>query len=338
MKHYCTYFDKNYLIRGLTLYRSLIKYSTDFQLFVLCLDNETHDILHRLNQPDITPIKLQELETDVPELLKARNNRGLIEYYFTLTPVLPLYILEQNKDIGMITYLDADLFFYSNTEPIYDELGNNSILMIEHRFPTHLKHLEEYGIFNVQFLTFRNDTAGKECLAWWKDQCLNWCYDRLENGKFADQKYLDEWPKRFKKVTVLQHKGAGLAPWNWINYDIRINESHNKVFVDGQDLIFYHFHSLKLINNYLISHGLAYGGIMPVRLRRWFYRGYVDHLRKTSKWISNSIQTKHPIVYSDARGDRSIFRTIISGLKNRQLMWVYGFTRSEDDIYEDNRG
>lgn len=322
MQNYCTYFDKNYLLRGLTPYRSLMNQNDDFTLFVLCLDDEVYLILNELDQPNIITIKLQKLEEYFPELLSARSNRSLIEYYFTLTPALPLYILDRNQDCEMITYLDADLFFYSGPTPIFDELGKNSILIIEYRFPEHLKCKERAGTYNVQFLSFRNDKKAKECLVWWKDQCLTWCYDRFEDGKFADQKYLDDWPGRFKNVVVLQHKGAGLSTWNWMRYEININGPLDRASVDGQDLIFYHFHRLKLITGFLINHGMYYD-VMPTRLRRWFYGGYVKQLKETVKWINKSVTTKQYINCSDARGGVSLVRTVLSGIKNRKLMWVW---------------
>jgi hypothetical protein len=223
----------------------------------------------------------------------------------------------------MITYLDADLFFYSDPTPIFDELGENSILIIEHRFPEHLKYKERAGTYNVQFLSFRRDTKARECLLWWKDQCLAWCYSRYEDGKYADQKYLEDWTESFQKVVVLQQKGSGLAAWNWMRYEININGPLNKASVDGQDLIFYHFHGLRLINSYLINHGMLYPDVMPGHLRRWFYGGYVKQLRETVKWINTSVKVKQYIKYSNVRDDVSLVRTVISGIKNRQLMWAW---------------
>jgi hypothetical protein len=45
--HYATYFDRHYLTRGLALYRSLVRHSRPFALWVLCLDKETHRTLSR---------------------------------------------------------------------------------------------------------------------------------------------------------------------------------------------------------------------------------------------------------------------------------------------------
>src|SRR5439155_1472389 len=63
------------------------------------------------------------------------------------------------------------------------------------------------------------------------------------------QKYLDDWPSRFQRVAVLQHKGANLAPWNLANYTIRANG--DRVLVDEDPLIFFHFHRLRQIEGWV---------------------------------------------------------------------------------------
>jgi len=283
MYHFCTLFDQNYLLRGLTLYRSLAQHTPDFVFYVLCLDEATFTILSNLGMKNIQPIALCDLEAWDVRLKEAKGNRSLVEYYFTLSPALPLFILKHYQDVDIITYLDADLFFYQSPAPIYEELGEQSILIIEHRFPEHLREKQIYGRFNVQYQSFRNDEQGLACLEKWHNQCLMWCYDRLEGDKFADQKYLEEWPVLYNSLVILQHKGAGLAPWNWSQYQMTLDKGG--MLIDDYPLVFYHFHAIKIINACFISHGLSDFGVMPRKSLKWFYRGYINQLKETAHWL-----------------------------------------------------
>ena len=67
---------------------------------------------------------------------------------------------------------------------------------------------------------FKNDRSGREALEWWRERCLEWCYNRHEDGKFGDQKYLDDWVERFKNVRVINNIGVGVAPWNVNSYEL----------------------------------------------------------------------------------------------------------------------
>jgi tetratricopeptide (TPR) repeat protein len=247
-RYYCTYFDKNYLIKGLGLIESLNRHEKEvFQVFVVCLDELTRTILNKLNLPNVKTIPLHEIEQRDFPLLEAKQNRSLVEYYWTLTGTVILRILEGNPGIDVLTYLDADLFFYSSLDPIFDELGNYSILIHEHRFPPSRAYQLAYGKYNVGLLCFRNDENGIEALKWWRDRCIEWCYKRIEDGKFGDQLYLNDWPTRFKNVVVLQNIGAGVGPWNHEQYSFSKGSGDCHALVDNLPLVFYHFHSIAFV-------------------------------------------------------------------------------------------
>jgi hypothetical protein len=276
--HFCTYFDHRYLPRALALYRSLARHARPFVLYALCMDDEARDTLLGLGLEGLRVISLREFEEGDAALAAARGNRSLIEYYFTCTPSLPLYVLDHFPGIDVVTYLDADLYFYGSPAPLYDELGNGSVLIIGHRFAEHLREREAHGLYNVGYLSFRNDGPGRECLRWWRERCLEWCYDRLEDGRYADQKYLDEWPRRFPGVVVLRHKGANLAPWNVSRY--RLRRAAGSVTVDAQPLVFYHFHFLKMVTPSFFHLGLGfYRARLGAVLRRDVYLPYLRELR-----------------------------------------------------------
>jgi hypothetical protein len=243
-REFCTLFDSGYLFKVLALYDSLERHCERFHLTALCVDEEAERLLRLLTLPNMSVLPLAELESGDPGLAATKADRNRFEYCCTATPALPLHLLETRPELDEITYLDADLFFFSDPEPLFAEMGEASVLITPHRFPDYLRHYEANGIFNVQFMTFRRDERGLAALRWWHDRCLEWCYLRLEDGKFADQKYLDDWPDRFEGVHVLRHPGGGLAPWNIDRHTLRREDG--RVLVDGEPLVFFHFHRVRM--------------------------------------------------------------------------------------------
>jgi hypothetical protein len=273
--YFCTYFDHRYLAHGLVLYRSLVKRAGQaFTLFVLCLDDTTFDYLRSLSLPGVRLIRLFDLEQAYPPLVTARKNRTLTEYFFTLTPALPSYLLAQNPDIELLAYVDADLYFYSSLDAIYKELGDGSILIVPYRHAVGVT-------YNVGLLLFRNDETGRTCLDWWRERCLEWCYRRIEKGKFADEGYLEDWPSRFRGVVVSQHKGIGFAPWNAADHELSVRDG--VVFVDSDPLVFYHFAAVRMTRSYLLRHDLPYYGTRMTRaLKKLVYGPYVRALQSAA--------------------------------------------------------
>jgi hypothetical protein len=245
-RYFCTLFDQNYLLKGVAMLRSLAQQCPGAHVYVLCMDAQTQRILVRLALPHVTCIPLAEVEDEA--LLAAKKNRGVAEYCWTLSPCLPWYVLQNNAHIDFITYIDSDLLFFSPLQPLFDEIGAQSIAILEHRFTPRLRHLEVNGRFCVQWVSFRRDEEGMACLARWRNQCIEWCYYRLEDGRLGDQKYLDEWPERYRSCHIIQNVGAGVAPWNYAQYRFG-QDARGRITVEDTPLIFYHFHQFQILDN-----------------------------------------------------------------------------------------
>ena len=267
----CTLFDSNYLTRGLALYESLKKHSNNFSLYIFTFDDKTYSILKKMNLDYVTVIPLSEFED--PELLSIKSSRTRTEYCWTCTPATILYCINKFK-LTSCTYLDADLYFYSDPYILIDEMHEKSILITEHRYTPRYDQSLYSGIYCVQFMTFKNTISGIVALEWWRDQCINWCYNKFEDGKFGDQKYLDDWPVRFKEVHISKNLGAGIAPWNVQQYDW----STSKI-----NLIFYHFHNFKIYENNFVDLGNFKLNKLDINL---FYKPYTMHLLELSNRLS----------------------------------------------------
>lgn len=280
--HFCTYFDRHYLTRAVAMHQSLVRYSRPFTLWALCLDDDAYQTVSALNLDSLRPVRLLDLEQAYPALLDAKKNRSTVEYYFTLSPSLPLYLLDSVPGIDSITYLDSDLLFYSSPQPVFDELAHGSVVIVPHRYLPALQWMSEFGIYNVALVAFSNDDRGRAVLVRWRDQCLEWCYDRVEDGKYADQGYLDEWPE-LPGVRVIEHPGVDLAPWNIAQYDVNLKA--DPPTVDGQSLVFYHFQGFKAVRPGLWDMNLVNYGVMNGRLKSWLYGGYLRELRAADRLV-----------------------------------------------------
>jgi len=267
-EQFVTLFDSHYLPLGLCLYRSLEEHAQPFHLWIVAMDEACASALERLELHHATVVPLGEIEDERLRTVKAERSIG--EYCWTLTPFLPAYVLARSPGIERVTYVDADVYFFQSPALLLDELAQSGkhVLITEHAFaPEHLAYMR-YGRFCVQFITFRNTAPAAHVLQWWQERCLEWCYAREEDGKFGDQKYLDEWPVRFaSEVHILAQTDRTLAPWN-VAHQSRVSERVAPVF--------YHFHSLKIVSSRrVVLHFMYYVG----RKNRWIYDRYLSTMR-----------------------------------------------------------
>ncbi len=275
--NFCTIVNKKYLLYGLGLYYSLAKQSINFRLFIFTFDNYTFDLLNKLKLPHLTPVALKDFEDK--ELLRVKQTRTISEYCWTCSSSTVLYCLKK-FNLPSCTYVDADLFFFSSPQSLIDELGSNSISLSEHHYaPDKEQEVLLHGKYCVQFMTFKNDERGLAALEWWRERCLEWCYNRVEDGKFGDQKYLDDWLERFPGTYVIKNGGA-IASWNVDRYDLSTlsgqvlaTEKENNT---KSPVIFYHYHNSQLF--LIMNRVKVWGYIRNPKTFKILYRPYARAL------------------------------------------------------------
>lgn len=328
--NFCTLFDSNYLSRGLAMYESLKKQCNNFHLYVFAFDEKAQKVLTQLNFENITVVSLKEFENE--QLLAVKPLRTVAEYCWTCTSSTILYVLN-NFEVDNCTYIDADLFFYSSPKALFDEMGEKSVLITEHRFTKKYDRSKIAGTYCVQFITFKKNEVGLKVLNWWVNSCIEWCYDRYEDGKFGDQKYLDDWTTRFESVHVLKHLGGGLAPWNIQQYDIlkasdtniqMINRSRNVKF----NAVFYHYHYVRFYSNRLVDFGWFK---LEKNIIHTFYANYIKELDKSLRTIqkidANFKESLRPFSIKNASGIKDKLKIIFKSVTKYNLFKVEQFLK-----------
>ena len=242
---FCTLFNRTYLPQGLALYRSLKRTcASEFVLYVLCMDDFTAEALTQLDLRGVKIVLLSQIEDDA--LKSVKSSRTIGEYCWTCTTPLLLHVLDLHPSDAIVTYVDADLWFFSDPSVIVQEIGSRSILIHEHDFAPEHAHLQPAaGRFNVGLVSFRNNEEGRTCLERWKKQCIDECVMDPAAGKCGDQIYLEEWPVLYPGLAICQNPGIGLGPWNISKH--RLKRSRRVTTVDDRPIVFYHFHSMRLL-------------------------------------------------------------------------------------------
>ena len=215
-----------------------------------------------------------------PEVAEQISQRSTSEQIFS---VGPSFLLSQSESVtaeGWLVYADSDLFFFEPLQTYLESLPECNVVIAPHRH--HLwneSRLAKYGKYNVGLVAFRNNEEGLRALRFWAESCLDWCSDRAENGKYADQKYLERFSLVSSGVYVDNSLGANLAPWNSFLKKISLTKS-GEILVGKDKLVYFHAQGLKQKNGRWILGHLNYFSFAGPRLRKHVYKPYLEKLEE----------------------------------------------------------
>jgi hypothetical protein len=312
VNHYASYFDSFYLPRAKVLFASLDRHDPGWKASLLALDADCEAALRRLGRENLTVYGLADLEEDDPRLSPLKAVRSRVEYYFTCGPAFLDLVLRPLAG-DSVTYVDADLCFFSSPQPVYEELRGFSVGLVEHRLSARNASSAPAGLYNVGWLFFRADAQGKAAVHWWKERCLEWCFDRFEDGKYADQKYLEGLAAGFDGVHSVEHPGLNLAPWNVDRH--RLTASGGQLWADARPLVAFHMHGIKQVSPRIFSAaGADYGARLWGPLRRLVYRPYLAELWALAGEGPSAEQRRHSsgrLTWRDRL--KAIKRAVING-------------------------
>ena len=189
---FCTVISRFRLYQAVALFCSLQEVITDHIIYVLCVDDETHRLISRMGWQRIRLLHICELKNE--SLNQLKKNRRMNEYCWTLKPLLIEAVFSRDPQIDRVTYVDADLFFFSDPSVIFKNQPHCSVLLsrgdivIPSLEPENKKRLQALmGKYNSGFISFKRDETGLECLKWWKKSCLKSCVSKPEAGLLATE-------------------------------------------------------------------------------------------------------------------------------------------------------
>lgn len=286
---FCTLFNSRYLDKGLVLFDSLLTNVKNFKLYVVAFDSKCFEVLSQYAGEHLIVISLEEFES--PKLLEAKGNRTAREYCWTCSCYTIKHVLEHYHE-KCCTYIDADMFFYRSPQILFEEIEKDKcdVSIIRHGFTDvweNRRIIRFAGEYCVEFNTFYATENGLNVLNWWCERCFECCTEKMDGVHFGDQKYLDQFKKLFPGIHIIQHQGAGVAPWNLARFLLDTNGStENEIILKEKrtnqtwPLIFYHFQNIDYISDKEIDIGmyLLYPKNVSKVLRDTIYLPYLKRI------------------------------------------------------------
>jgi hypothetical protein len=286
MKNLCTVSDSEYLLKGLTMYESLLETSKNFVLHYLCIDEKSFNFLKDYQSSNLIVYNCEFLIKNDKQLflLKQTNYKY---FCWSLSAYFTKYLVDKNiTNLTDITYIDSDILFHEDIQILYDNFADNDIGIFRHRHFDLNKNYPE-GFYNVGVVYFKNSEIGRNVLHWWNDAVQYQKYPHL--ATCGDQKYLDEFPKLCKNIYIDSNVGHG-APWLWQLYDFSEFEKSGNIIWNGekQKLCFTHFSQFKMSNDSYIP-SLQHHIYTPlnkydeIKELKSIYNNYFNKMIKTQK-------------------------------------------------------
>ncbi len=269
--------------------------SASINWVTLALDSETYIYLTQLQRENLQVLRFEDLEDQ--DLLNLFGVRPWNELCWTSAACLLSYCLKISSPGDLIAYIDADCFFFQDFLLFFHGAEpHHKIFVHEHRFSEdRAMWLAKSGRFNVGVVAGYKSDEFDQCIARWRQQVIDDCSVNQELGKCGDQSYLNDWPHLYKNLRIVDLKGVGVAPWNLNNYILGIGESGPTV--DGESIIFFHFHGLKFayIGKWFWLYFISPGYFLKQNPNQFVYRTYLMDLGTRKELFKFTAERSMPI-------------------------------------------
>lgn len=249
MKLVFTICSNNYLAQAKILGDSFLEYHPDWKFIIGLCDELSDDIDYSFFESiEIIPVSVIGIYC-FDEIIEKYD---IIELNTSIKPSFFKYLINKYEDLKTIIYFDPDIQIFNKISLLEEYLKFDDILITPHILnPIGVDNLSpsenlflNFGIYNLGFLALNPKSQNTlSLLDWWEEKTLKIGYNRVSEGLFVDQLWINLVPIFFKKVKILSEYGFNAAPWNLHERNLVVKANGDYMMSDNSKLVFYHFSS-----------------------------------------------------------------------------------------------
>lgn len=267
----------SYLNRARVLGQSLRRFHPDWQLVLVLTDKAPAGFpFDPSNEPYDTVLYAEEL--GIPQFHSWLFKMNVVEACTAVKGAVLDRLLSDGAQ--RVFYLDPDIAVFNSMQPLVDDLGPHAVLLTPHQLAPDDEYQAiidneicslAHGTYNLGFVAVHNDGDGRAFARWWRDRCLEFCYDEKSRGLFVDQKWCDLAPALFDRVRILRDPGCNVASWNLSRRRITFTQDGECRVNEDFPLRFFHFTKLGPIGD-TMTRRYAKDNVEVFELWAWYKR------------------------------------------------------------------
>ena len=226
---------QNYFGLAKVLQDSLRTFDSDISFYIFIADMPDH----KSDDCVLSAFTLASEMLGEKKFLEIAFKYNLTEFCTFLKPLCFQYLFK-SFNFEKVIYLDPDIFLFSSIKSLIADLDYHWISLTPHIIEPSLaegprldRQLMNTGSFNLGYLGLRNSEECSSFLRWWNSRLENQCFIDDYEGLFTDQKWLDLVTSIYDAsgISILRHPGVNLAPWNFHEREVVIQDNTDDLFV-----------------------------------------------------------------------------------------------------------
>jgi hypothetical protein len=239
----------------MVLIKTAHQHNPDYKYVVGLIDKKVPEIDYEQNGlVEVIPVDM--LNIDPKYNIYEKYN--IVELNTAVKPSYFKYLKNKYKDTELIIYLDPDIAVFDNLKIIEEKALTHDIILTPQGV-TPIETLEDgwnpqetlflnYGVYNIGFmgLSFlRPDSEAYAMLDWWEMRTLIMGFDKVGEGQFTDQLWINLVPCYYEKYVILRDFNLNMAPWNLHERILSTAPDGQYIVNEKYPLVFFHFSSYR---------------------------------------------------------------------------------------------
>lgn len=282
--------SKNYLPYVRILMNSIAKYHPKYSMY-LCLADKVDGYFNR-EEYDFEIVETDKLK--IKNFQQIAFKYDIMEFNTAVKPFMFKWLFD-NTDTDYVIYLDPDIKLFSKMNRLEEIFRNGASAVLtphinkplmDDKTPNDV-HMLKSGVFNLGFISLSRKKEALDFIDWWGFRLQKYCIADFSQNLFVDQKWCDLAPCFLKELYILHDVNYNVAYWNLPHRNLEFDG--NKLKVNGQDVVFFHFSGVDAENPGLLSKYQDRKKLMTNKALQKIIQDYIHELKdydiaKTRQW------------------------------------------------------